>query len=367
MSPTSYRTAPPRGGRLLYGMKTAELLRTMPKVQLHCHLEGTLRAATFIDLASKHGVALTYRPHDAGPFPADEPPADPADPYAFKDFEGFLLTFAAVSRSLAEPADYQLLASQYLQDAVAQNVVYAELFVSPSVWRFFNKNIDVRACMGAIRQACEDARKSDGIETAFIVDLTRNFGVESAMQTAKLAVDMQDLGVIGVGLGGDEAHYPAEIFEDCFNFARANGLHCVAHAGESAGAASVRDAVETLRAERIGHGIRALEDPSVVRLLVEKNIPLEICPTSNFLTGVAFGEAPHPLVDLDSAGCIVTIDADDPALFKTTLTDELTYAAEIAGDDAPLRFTRNAIEAAFASPQTKTRLRERLATFGPEA
>ncbi len=350
-------------------MMTPELLRTMPKVQLHCHLEGTLRAATFIDLARKHGVALTYRPHDAGPFPADEPPANSADPYAFKDFEGFLLTFAAVSRSLAEPADYQLLATQYIEDAIAQNVMYAELFVSPSVWRFFHKNIDARACMAAIREACEAARKSEGIETAFIVDLTRNFGVESAMRTAELAVEMQDLGVIGVGLGGDEAHYPAEIFEGCFDFARAAGLHCVAHAGESAGAASVRAAVETLHAERVGHGIRALEDPRVVRLLVEKKIPLEVCPTSNFLTGVAFGEAPHPLAlaDLDAAGCIVTIDADDPAIFKTTLTDELAYAAEVAGEDAPLRFTRNAIEAAFAPPQTKARLRERLDARSPEA
>ncbi len=348
-------------------MMTSELLRKMPKVQLHCHLEGTLRPATFIDLARQHGVALTYRPRGAGPFPADESPAGAADPYTFKDFEGFLLTFAAVSRSLAGPADYQLLASQYIEDAIAQNVAYAELFVSPSVWRYFHKSIDVRACMAAIRAACEAARKTDGIEISFIVDLTRNFGVESAMTTAKLAVELQDLGVIGVGLGGDEAHYPAELFEGCFDFARARGLHCVVHAGESAGAASVRAAVESLRAERIGHGIRALEDPAVMRLLVEKKIPLEVCPTSNFLTGVALGEAPHPLVDLDAAGCIVTIDADDPAIFKTTITEELAYAAEIAGEDAPLRFTRNAIEAAFASPQTKMRLRERLAAFGPEA
>jgi len=347
-------------------MFTAELLRAMPKVQLHCHLEGTLRAASFVDLARKHGVALSYRPHGAGPFPKDEPPVDPGDPYAFRDFEGFLLAFAAVSRSLAEPEDYRLLASQYLEDAVAQNVAYAGLFVSPSVWQFFHKTMDVHACMAAIREACEAARQAHGIEIAMIVDLTRNFGVESAMRTAKLAVDMQDLGVIGVGLGGDEVHYPPEIFEGCFTFARENGLHCVAHAGESAGAASVRNAVEMLQAERIGHGIRALEDPSIVQLLVDKKIPLEICPTSNFLTGVAFGEAPHPLIDLDAAGCIVTIDADDPALFKTTLTDELVYAAEIAGGDAPVRFTRNAIEASFAPKQMKERLRERLAAFSLE-
>jgi adenosine deaminase len=347
-------------------MLTAELLRAMPKVQLHCHLEGTLRATSFVNLARKHGVALSYRPHEAGPFPEDEPPADASDPYAFHDFEGFLLAFAAVSRSLAEPDDYRLLASEYLEDAVAQNVVYAELFVSPSVWLFFHKTIDVRACMTAIREACEATRRAHGIEVALIVDLTRNFGVESAMRTAKLAVEMKDLGVIGVGLGGDEAHYPAEIFKDCFAFARENGLRCVAHAGESAGAASVRAAVEILRAERIGHGIRALEDPSVVRLLVDRKIPLEVCPTSNFLTGVALGEAPHPLVDLDAAGCTVTIDADDPAIFKTTLTDELVYAAEMAGDDALVRFTRNAIEASFAPAETKARLRKRLEAFSLE-
>jgi adenosine deaminase len=347
-------------------MLTPELLRSMPKVQLHCHLEGTLRSASFIDLAGKHGVALTYRPKNAGPFPADEPPALGSDPYAFRDFEGFLLTFAAVSRSLAEPADYARLAAEYLEDALAQNVAYAELFISPSVWQFFHKTIDVRACVAAIRGECERVRGS-GIEVALIVDLTRNFGAERAMQTAQLAVGLRDLGVIGVGLGGDEARFPPELFDECFAFARAGGLHCVAHAGESAGAASVRDAVEVLGAERIGHGIRALEDPAVVQLLVEKRIPLEICPTSNFLTGVALGEAPHPLIDLDAAGCVVTIDADDPAIFKTSVTDELVYAAEVAGEDAPLRFTRNAIEASFATPPTKAHLRERLDALSLDA
>ncbi len=347
-------------------MLTAEFLRALPKVQLHCHLEGTLRAPTFVNLARKHGVALTYRPHEQGPFPKDEPPADPSDSYAFRDFEGFLLTFAAVSRSLAEPPDYGLLAKEYLEDAVAQNVAYAELFISPSVWQFFHKDIDVHACVAAIREARDKARQANGIETTLIVDLTRNFGVESAMRTAKLAVDLRDVGVIGVGLGGDEAHYPAELFEGCFAFVRKNGLHCVAHAGETAGAQSVRAAIEVLRAERIGHGIRALEDPNVVRMLVERKIPLEVCPTSNFLTGVALGEAPHPLLELDAAGCIVTIDVDDPAIFKTSVTDELAYAAEIAGDEALLRFSRNAIAASFASDETKVRLRERLAVCSLE-
>ncbi|HEV2261902.1 MAG TPA: adenosine deaminase [Candidatus Rubrimentiphilum sp.] len=348
-------------------MRTAEFLRTVPKVQLHCHLEGTLRASTFVNLARKHGVALTYTPGEKGAFAPERHHAALSDPYAFRDFEGFLLTFAAVSRSLAEPADYALLAREYLEDAIAQNVRYAELFISPSVWQFFHKTIDVRACVQEMRHAFDAAQRIHGIEARLIVDLTRNFGAKSAMRTAELAMQLQDFGVIGIGLGGDEAHYPAELFTDVFRFARDRGLHRVAHAGEMAGAQSVRAAVEVLGAERIGHGIRALEDRDTVKMLAEKQIPLEICPTSNFLTGVAMGEAPHPLVELDEAGCIVTIDADDPALFKTSTSDELEYASEIAGNAAVHRFLHNAVAASFASEQTKGQLRELLDAAGLEA
>ena len=172
------------------------------------------------------------------------------------------------------------------------------------------------------------------------------------------AVALRDLGVIGVGLGGDESRFPPELYERAYAIARDGGLHGVAHAGEAAGAASVRAAVEVLGAERIGHGVRAMEDPAVVDLLAERRIPLEICPTSNRLTGAAPPGAVHPLGALDAAGCIVTIDADDPALFGTTLIDEYRYVAETFGDDAILRYARNAIEASFASPVHQARLRE---------
>ncbi len=242
-------------------MTTDTFLRDLPKIQLHCHLEGTLRSATFLDLATRHGVALTYRPQ--GP-----ESSDPDDLYRFSTFSEFLSAFAAVSRSLAEPGDYSRLAAEYVEDALAQNVVRAELFISPSVWRFFNPDLDARACVAAMRREF-DVAKSE-IDVALIVDLTRNFGVESAMRTAQLAVDLQDLGVIGIGLGGDEARFAPELFVRAFDFARDRGLHCVAHAGEAAGAQSVRDAVEQLGAQRIGHGIRALEDPAVVECLKSK-------------------------------------------------------------------------------------------------
>jgi adenosine deaminase len=323
-------------------------LRALPKVQLHCHLEGTVRAETFRALARKYGVALGER-------------EDPARTYAFANFGEFLLLFAKVAETLRAPEDYAQMARDYVADAAAQGVAYAEVFISPSVWTYFHHELDVRATVAAIREALEEAGGPLGLEVALIADLTRNFGAERAEATARLALELRDLGVIGVGLGGDEARFPPELYERAFAIAREGGLRTVAHAGEAAGPASVRAAVEVLGAERIGHGVRAIEDPAVVAMLAERRIPLEICPTSNRLTGAVAAGAPHPLGALDAAGCVVTLDADDPALFGTTLLDEYAYVAEAFGDEAVVRLARNGIEAAFAPEATKERLR---AAFG---
>jgi adenosine deaminase len=191
-------------------------------------------------------------------------------------------------------------------------------------------------------------------------DLTRNFGEASATETARAMATMTDLDVVGVSLGGDEVRFPARLFVEPFAYARSQGLHCVAHAGEAGGAASVRDAVELLRAERIGHGIRALDDPSTIELLATRRIPLEICPTSNRLTGVALTGHPHPYADFDRLGCVVTIDSDDPALFETSITREYELVESIAGPAALERYVRNAIEATFAAPIEKQAMRTQL-------
>jgi adenosine deaminase len=321
-------------------------LSTLPKVQLHCHLEGTVRAATFRALAAKYRVDLGDR-------------ADPARTYAFTTFGEFLLLFAKVAETLREPDDFARIARDYVVDAAAQGVAYAEIFVSPSVWTFFHKTLDVRATVEAIRAALDETGRPLGIEVALIADLTRNFGVEKAEASAREAVGLRDLGVIAVGLGGDEANYPPERYERAYAIAREGGLHGVVHAGEAAGPGSVRAAIEVLRAERIGHGVRAIEDPSVVALLAERRIPLEVCPTSNRLTGAAPAHAPHPLGALDAAGCVITIDSDDPAMFGTTLLDEYRWVAGAFGEDAVVRFARNAIDASFAPEPTKAALREK--------
>jgi aminodeoxyfutalosine deaminase len=344
-------------------MAIGTLAERVPKIHLHCHLEGSLRASTFVELAAKHDVPLRY--HLAGARAAaafiDEPaePVDPADPYRFKDFEEFLLIFAAVSRSLQDPPDYARLAREFVEDALAQNVIYGELFVSPSVWTFFNPGLDVRRTMEAIVTELRAAQPRATFK--LLPDLTRNFGAESAMETARAMAGMTDLDVIGVSLGGDEVRFPAELFVTAFAYARAQGLHCVAHAGEAAGPQSVRDAIELLHAERIGHGIYALEDPNTAELLATRRIPLEICPTSNRLTGAALPDYPHPYVDFDEHGCIVTIDSDDPAIFRTSIQREYALVEQVAGAVALERYIRNAVHASFARAEAKQAMEAQLA------
>ena len=347
-------------------MAPGTLAERIPKIHLHCHLEGCLRAPTFLELAAKHGVPLRYRrdgevtlSFDSAQDKLSAQGDTGRDPYAFAGLEEFLLLFAAVSRALHDPEDYARLAREFVEDTLAQNVIYGELFVSPSVWTFFNPQLDVRATVEAIVTELRKARPRATFK--LLADVTRNFGADSAMATARAMAAMADLDVIGIALGGDEARFPASLFKDAFAYARAQGLRCVAHAGEADGPASVRDAVELLRAERIGHGIRALEDPATVEMLATRRIPLEICPTSNRLTGTELAGHPHPYVEFDDLGCVVTIDCDDPAIFRTTLQQEYALVEQAAGPQTLERWVRNAIEASFAGEGEKRAMRARLA------
>jgi adenosine deaminase len=320
---------------------TADDLARLTKVQLHCHLEGTVREATYRELAARAG-------------------AQP-QPYAFETFLGFLKLFRHVLTLLREPADFARIAREYVADAARHGVAYAELHISPSAWRRLHPALDVRACVEALRAGLDEAGAAVSLESALVVDLTRNFGPESAEASAREAVALRDLGVVAIGLGGDERGWPPELFERAYAIAREGGLRGVVHAGEAAGAASVRAAIEVLAADRIGHAVRAVEDHAVVALLAERAIPVEVCPTSNRLTGAAPADEVHPMGVLDAAGVIVTVDADDPALFGCDLLSEYAIVAGELGDDAALRFAANGIEASFAAEETKARLRRRFA------
>jgi adenosine deaminase len=327
-------------------MEPSAFVRALPKVQLHCHLEGTVAAATFRELANVHGVGIGAR----GSVPLEET-------YAFASFREFLLTFADVCRTLRTPDDFARIAREYAQDARAQNVRYAELFVSPSVWTYFHRGLDVRSVVRALRGEFDAAARDGGPEVRLICDLTRNFGLERAAATARQAVELAEFGVIGIGLGGDEANFPPELYAEPFAFGRAHGLRTVVHAGEAAGAGSVRNAIEVLGAERIGHGVRALEDDALVDDLARRGIALELCPTSNRLTGAVAPGAAHPIGELDRRGVVCVIDADDPALFSTTLSAEYALVERQLGATAVARFARQAVESSFAPADLKSRLR----------
>jgi adenosine deaminase len=330
-------------------------VRGLPKVQLHCHLEGTVRAATFRELAARYGLESARA---AGP---------PEATYAFATFREFLLTFAEVCKTLRAPEDYARIARDYVAEALAQNVRYAEVFISPSVWSFFHHDLDVHETVAAMRSALDEG-KPHGLEVAFICDLTRNFGLERAQRTAEIAVSLAEagLGVIGIGLGGDEVNYPAQDYAAPFDYARAHGLHCVAHAGEAAGPESVWAAINILKAERIGHGVRALDDPALVEQLAKRRIALELCPTSNRLTGAVPAGQPHPIGAFAAAGVLCAIDADDPELFSTTLCDEYALAESWLGWDGLIARAQDAVIASFLPAAAKVALAANIAAFATD-
>ena len=315
-------------------------LRNLPKVSLHCHLEGTLSPRSYRLLTQKYAVDLGERSllHD------DEL-------YRFATFHEFLLRFRDICGVLREPADFALLAQEYATDAVNDGVVAAEIFVSPAAWLRMHPAIDVRATFEAIATALHTERRRSGIRVTMICDITRNFGPDVAVQTVEIAAAMRDLGVIGIGLGGDEVQFPAELFRDAFSAARHAGLRCVAHAGEVAGAQSVRAAVEVLGAERIGHGVRALEDASVMRMLARRHITVEQAPHSNACTGAVIGE--HPMRHFVEAGVPVALDADDPAIFGKSLLQEYRDAGTRYGLQFLLDRAYDAVAGSFAEPSEK--------------
>ncbi len=335
--------------------KISAAVRGLPKVQLHCHLEGTVRAQTFRELAARYGVESARA---AGPLDQT---------YAFATFGEFLLTFAEVCKILRTPGDYAQVARDYVAAALAQNVRYAEVFISPSVWTFFHKDLDVREVVTAMRAALDEG-KPHGLEVAFICDLTRNFGVERAQQTAEVAVSLAEagLGVVGIGLGGDEVNFPAELYREPFDYARAHGLHCVAHAGEAAGPESVWAAIDVLKAERIGHGVHSIGDPALVAQLAERRIALELCPTSNRLTGAVPAGEVHPIGAFANAGVLCAIDADDPELFSTTLCDEYALAETWLGWGGLVARAHDAVTASFLPRATKIALSAEIDDFATD-
>jgi adenosine deaminase/aminodeoxyfutalosine deaminase len=283
-----------------------DFIRQMPKAELHLHLEGSVEPETLHEL-------------------------DPSTPveefralYQYADFDAFLRAFGAVGKRLRGPADYALIARRLLERLAAENVQYAEITLAAGVVLWKEQEF------APIFDAVSEAAAGSPVEVRWILDAVRQFGVEQAMEVAKLAAGRVDRGVVAFGIGGSEERGPAEWFGDVFAFARGAGLHLTAHAGESMGPESIRAAL-AIGAERIGHGIAAAEDDALMFHLHERDIPLEICITSNLVTGVVQRVEEHPVRRLFEAGVPIVLNTDDPAMFGCTLVGEYKLAAERFG------------------------------------
>lgn len=292
----------------------------LPKAELHLHLEGSIRPETAAELASRRHVEISSE--------------EIAAHYKFTDFSGFLESFKWVTSLLREPRDYALVTRRLLEELIRQNIVYAEITISAGVMLLRNQNIE--ANLAAICETAENL-SYEAIRTAWIVDCIRQFGPQPAMQIARIAARFQGSGIVAFGMGGDELSLPAADFRPAFDFARSSGLRLVCHAGELGGPQSVREAVEILGAERIGHGIAVMHDAALGQSLAAKGIVLENCLSSNLATGALAKQtgnpyvtfADHPLPRLLAAGSLVTLSTDDPAMFSTNLLTEYARAAAL--------------------------------------
>jgi len=285
---------------------------SLPKAELHVHLEGSIRPETLIELARRNGVTLPTKSLD-----------ELRRWFEFRDFDHFIQVYLTIARCLKTHDDYELITLEFAREAQRQNIRHAEVTFSPSTHCMFGVPED--AFLAGLESGRRRAREEFGVSILWIFDIVRNAPDwrANADLTLRIALDARSIGVVALGLGGKELDHPPAPFAPWFERARSEGLHSIPHAGEGLGPESVRDAIEHLGAERIGHGVRAIEDPAVVRLLAELRIPLEVCPTSNLRLRYYDSYATHPLRRLHDSGVIITVNSDDPPLFNTTLTDEL--------------------------------------------
>jgi adenosine deaminase len=293
----------------------------MPKVELHLHLEGSITPATLLRIAQRNNVDIPAR---------DE--AGVAQLFNYQNFHEFLTVFMALARSLIRGEDFEDIAYDLGLHLADQNVLYAEVMISPS--QYFMRGLDMDELVQGAAAGFARAQRERGVRVALAFDYGRQFGVDLAWQILEVAIRNRSHGVVAWSIGGDEVNNPPEPFAELYAAARRGGLRLMAHAGEVVGPPSVWGAVDALGCERLGHGIRSIDDPALLVHLRERAITLDVSPTSNVRTGAVASIAAHPLRRLFDAGVRVTVNTDDPTFFTTTLNDEYRLAARAFGFDA---------------------------------
>ena len=318
----------------------------VPKAELHCHIEGAASPDLVLEQARKYNADMSAVIRDGA--------------FVWHDFTSFLAAYDAASGLFRSEEDYALLAEDYLTGIAQDGAIYSEIFISPDHAR--NAGLSPAAYADALGEGIARAREKTGIEGRMIVNGVRHFGAGSVEGAARFAATCGNPFVTGFGMAGEERHGHARDHLRAFEIAREAGLGITVHAGELAGWQSVADALAHIRPSRIGHGVRAIENSDLVRRIADEGIVLEVCPGSNIALGVFADFAAHPLPALMQAGCKVTLNADDPPYFSTSLKREYEIAAAHFGlDDAALTaITKTAIEAAFVDEETRAALLARL-------
>ncbi|MEY2414518.1 MAG: aminodeoxyfutalosine deaminase [Acidobacteriaceae bacterium] len=313
-------------------------IRELPKAELHLHLEGSIDPATLLELQSAHGKSGTLE--------------DVERLYRYEDFNGFLMAFKAVTENLQTADDYELITYRLIEKLRDENALHAEIYVSVGVC--LRRKQDFAAIFEGLERGRQRGERDFKVSVLWIFDAVRQFGTEAAKTVFELAVELRDRHVVGVGIGGDEQKAPAELFRDIYAYATENGLRLTAHAGENAGPESIWGALN-LRAERIGHGLTAAQDPELVEELATRQIPVEICVSSNLLTGCCQSLAAHPVREYFNDGLMLTINTDDPAMFNTSLNREYQLAQNAFGftDEHLRELARNSFEASFLPAEKK--------------
>jgi aminodeoxyfutalosine deaminase len=319
--------------------ESSSFIRSLPKAELHLHLEGSIEPGTLLELRQRHGMEGASL-------------ADVEQLYNYADFKGFLASFKDVTGHLRAPEDYELITYRLMELLKAQNVRHAEVIVSVGIclWR----QQDFAAIFEGLERGRQRGEKDFGVSLLWIFDAVRQFGAEKAQSVLDLAIQFHDRNVVAFGIGGDELAGPPEWFAGVYSRAAEHGLHLTAHAGESAGPDSIWGALN-LKAERIGHGLTAGQDAELIEELAQRQVPIEICVTSNLRTGVCTELAKHPVRSYFDQGLMLTLNSDDPAMFRTSLNQEYQLVQETFGftDEHLRELARNSFEASFLPAEKK--------------
>ena len=314
-----------------------------PKAELHVHLEATVRPETLLEIARRNDFAL----------PADTPEGI-RNLYRYRNFDHFIEVWILTTNALQTADDFRQVVVDYAAEAKKHGAVYVEGIFSPieRTWRGVSwDELFSGYCDGA-----QEAKELHGVEVLLTPDVTRGAPVEYGFELVRQAVKYKERGIVGIGLGGEEALYPPEKFIDVFALVREEGFGSVPHAGEVAGPESVRGALDALHADRVRHGIRAVENPALLEELAERRVVLDVTPLSNLRTGVVPSLREHPLPELIAAGIPCTVSTDDPEMFDTDLTREYDAVLSIGID--PRILYEAGVEGALCSDETRARLRK---------